>query len=139
MTRFVFVYGTLKRGLHNAHYLAGQRFAGEARTEPVYRMVDCGGYPGMFPVAEGGRSIVGEVWEVTESCLKKLDLLEDIARGEYERVAVRLLPPRGGVPSDVAVEGYVYLRETSFLRDAGENWRDTPKTKVGLAEREMEE
>ena len=131
MSLLVFVYGTLKRGLNNSHYLAGQRFVGEAHTQPVYRMVDCGGYPGMFSVAENRLSIAGEIWEVTERCLARLDLLEDVAGGEYERVMVSLLPPY----ADGSVQGYLYLRDPSFLRDAGDNWMDTSATPLGLASR----
>jgi gamma-glutamylcyclotransferase (GGCT)/AIG2-like uncharacterized protein YtfP len=131
MSHQVFVYGTLKRGLSNSFYLSGQRFIGEARTLPIYRMVDCGGYPGMYAAAENGLSIIGEIWEVTDECLAQLDLLEDIVGGEYTRVKMQLLPPH-----DVQViEGYLYLRDVSRFKDAGDNWRDTPQTRSGLAGR----
>jgi len=135
MSLLVFVYGTLKRGLHNAHYLAGQKFVAEARTQPVYRMVDCGGYPGMYPVAENGLNIAGEIWEVSEACLAKLDLLEDVAGGEYERTLVQLLPPH----ADLGVQGYLYRWRNPTQRDAGDNWADTPVTRPGLAAREKSE
>jgi gamma-glutamylcyclotransferase (GGCT)/AIG2-like uncharacterized protein YtfP len=118
MSLQIFVYGTLKRGLSNAFYLAGQRFIAEAKTWPVYRMVDCGGYPGMYPVKENGVSIEGEIWEVRENCLAELDLLEDLVGGEYERVAVQLEPPY----DKDGVLGYLYLRDASSLPDAGSNW-----------------
>ena len=118
MSLQVFVYGTLKRGLSNSFYLTGQRFMGEARTQPVYRMVNCGGYPGMYPVKENGLGIEGEIWEVDEKCLAELDLLEDVVGGEYERVVVRLEAPH----ERAEVQGYLYLRKTSGLPDAGSNW-----------------
>jgi len=37
MTR-IFVYGTLKRGGRNHHFMAGQQFVGEARTAPGYTL-----------------------------------------------------------------------------------------------------
>jgi gamma-glutamylcyclotransferase (GGCT)/AIG2-like uncharacterized protein YtfP len=131
MSQQVFVYGTLKRGLSNSFYLSGQRFIGEVRTRPVYRMVDCGGYPGMYAVPENGLSIAGEIWEVTDECLAQLDLLEDVIGGEYTRVKVQLLPPY----DSQEIEGYLFLRDTSVLKDAGDNWRDTPQTPTGLAGR----
>jgi gamma-glutamylaminecyclotransferase len=120
MSERIFVYGTLKRGLSNHRYLAGQRFLGEARTAPVYRMVDCGGYPGMFSVSENGVSVCGEVWEVDESCRAKLDVLEDVARGLYALEPVELLAPF----EDEAVKTYVYLWPVLGLRDAGEDWTE---------------
>jgi gamma-glutamylcyclotransferase (GGCT)/AIG2-like uncharacterized protein YtfP len=135
MSLLVFVYGTLKRGLHNAHYLAGQKFISEARTQPLYRMVDCGGYPGMYRVTESGLTIHGEIWDISEECLAKLDLLEDVAGGEYERIVVQLLPPY----ADLGVQGYLYCWRNPTQRDAGDNWGDTSITRSGLAAREKSE
>lgn len=118
MKHRVFAYGTLKRGQGNHHLLAGQDFLGSGRTEPVYRLWDLGGYPGMVRAAEGGQSIAGEVWEVDEPCLRQLDELEDVAGGEYERTAIRLLPPH----ADLGVEGYLLLRSVAGCRDAGSSW-----------------
>jgi gamma-glutamylaminecyclotransferase len=120
MSERIFVYGTLKRGLSNHRYLAGQRFVGEARTEPVYRMVDCGGYPGMFPVEKDGVSVRGEVWEVDDQCRRQLDVLEDVAVGLYALEAAILMAPFDG--GDVLT--YVYLWPVAGKPDAGEVWRD---------------
>ncbi len=117
MIHQIFVYGTLKRGLNNSFYLSGQRFIAEAKTQPVYRMVDCGGYPGMYLVKENGVSVEGEIWEVDEKCLAQLDLLEDVIGGEYERVVIALASH-----GEAEVQGYLYLRETSLLPDVGSNW-----------------
>jgi len=114
----IFVYGTLKRGRSYSRYMAGQDFMGEARTEPCYKMVDCGGYPGMFPVVENGVSIRGEVWEVDESCRARLDVLEDVAGGEYELRRVRLVEPFDAEE----VLTYFLLRADGSMPDAGTNW-----------------
>lgn len=119
--RRLFVYGTLKRGLSNHSYLAGQAFVGKARTSPVYRMFDLGGYPGMVRVGAGGAGIEGEIWEVDDACLRSLDVLEDVAGGEYERVIVELEPPFVGQD----VEGYLFLREVTGRREAGTVWGAT--------------
>ena len=112
MTR-IFVYGTLKRGCKNHHWLAGQRFIAEARTQPIYRLYDMGGYPGMIR-ADNGVAVEGEIWEVDAGGLARLDVLEDIEGGEYERVLLELEGDR--------VEGYLYLRDVSGRPDAGTNW-----------------
>ncbi len=116
----IFVYGTLKRGCSNHHWLAGQQFIGEARTQPAFRMHDLGGFPGMMRPASDGLSIEGEVWDVDPECLARLDVLEGIAIGEYERVPVHLLPP---FDRD-SVQVYLWLLPVDGKSDAGTCWRE---------------
>lgn len=118
MKQRIFIYGTLKRGDCNARFMVDQDFIGEACSEPRYRMVDCGGYPGMFPVDENGVSIHGEVWDVDELCRARLDVLEDVAGGEYEAAPISLLAPFNGQE----VITYVFLRPAKNMPDAGTKW-----------------
>ncbi len=113
----IFVYGTLKRGGENHGWIDKQRFIAEARTLPQYRLFDLGGYPGMVH-AQDGVSIQGEVWEVDEVGLTRLDVLEDTEGGEYERVIVRL----EGEFTTQRVEGYIYLRRIEGRREVGACW-----------------
>jgi gamma-glutamylcyclotransferase (GGCT)/AIG2-like uncharacterized protein YtfP len=113
----VFVYGTLKRGGVNHAWLEAQQFVAEARTVPAYRMFDLGGYPGMVRSTDG-ISIQGEIWSVDEAGLARLDVLEDTAGGEYERVVV----PLEGEQATLRVEGYIYLRTVAGKRDVGACW-----------------
>ena len=119
MKQRIFVYGTLKRGSRYSRYMIGQDFIGEARTEPRFHLVDCGGYPGMFPVEHDGRSIHGEVWDVDEKCRAALDVLEDVAGGEYAFVQIPLLAPFDWE----IIHGYIHLRASKELPDAGTNWK----------------
>src|SRR5216683_3259005 len=74
----VFVYGTLKGGIHNHRLLAHAKFIGHAITDQAYRMV-AGGFP---IVLEGGDyAVKGEVYEVDDAMLERLDQLEGY-RGE---------------------------------------------------------
>jgi gamma-glutamylcyclotransferase (GGCT)/AIG2-like uncharacterized protein YtfP len=116
----IFVYGTLKRGLSNSHFMAGQTFVGEAQTQPVYRLVDLGEYPGMIPVESEGLSIKGEIWEVDELCKAALDVLEGVAEGMYELVPAKLLPPY----DDLGVTTYLYRWPHAGQPDAGEEWTE---------------
>ena len=120
--RLVFVYGSLKRGLSNEHWLAGQEFVAEAVTEPGYRMYDWGGYPGLVETGspDNGLAIHGEVWRVDDRCLAALDRLEDVDQGLYHRGLVRLQPPF----TDVPVETYYFSRSVAGLRDGGVDWRE---------------
>jgi gamma-glutamylaminecyclotransferase len=111
----VFVYGTLKRGGNNHRYLAGQKFVGEARTPPGFRLFDLGEYPGMVAYADDRAGVSGEVWAVDAGCLARLDVLEGLAEGLYRREPVPLLPPF----ADRKVESYLYARPVEGLRDIG--------------------
>ena len=77
MTR-VFVYGTLKQGGSNHHYLAGQQFLGEGLTTPGYTLYSLGDYPGMVRAPGDQAGVAGEVWNLDAACLAKLDWLEGV-------------------------------------------------------------
>lgn len=72
----IFTYGTLKRGQCRNHVVASHTFCGEATTKPNYRLYTQGSYPCLKKVEGLGESIPGEVWEIDEECLKKLDRIE---------------------------------------------------------------
>ena len=113
----VFVYGSLKRGFCNHYFLRGQGFLGEARTQPVYRLLSFSAYPGMIE-ADKGSSIRGEVWEVDAACKEALDQLEGVNRGHYNCVTARLLAPFDKLP----ILTYLYARDAADWPDAGDNW-----------------
>jgi gamma-glutamylcyclotransferase (GGCT)/AIG2-like uncharacterized protein YtfP len=79
---------------------------------------DLGGYPGMVRAANDGLSIEGEIWEIDDTCLQRLDQLEDIDGGEYERTLIELASPF----ENAKIEGYLYLRSVSGRPDAGRVW-----------------
>lgn len=87
----VFVYGTLRRGFHNHHYLEDLPYLGAASTTiEKYEMRDAAG--GSFPVVferkmkDGKRKnpvagrIIGEVYAVDPRTMLSLDRLEDNGR-----------------------------------------------------------
>ena len=84
MKHRLFVYGTLKRGQGRSALLAGQTFLGEARTEPHYRLYSNGAFPCLVE-AEDGVSIQGELWKVDDACLVRLDAVEGVDGGLFER------------------------------------------------------
>ncbi len=114
----LFVYGTLKRGHCRAPMLTGQRFLGAARTMPIYRLVNCGTYPGLIrATAPHGLAVKGELWTVDPTCLARLDEEEGVDQALYERVAVDI----ASQPA-LHVEAYLYLRDTASLADCGDCW-----------------
>lgn len=119
MSTRLFVYGTLKSGLSNHGWMRGQTFLGRAVTAPRYRMHDLGGYPGMVETGVGV-PIEGEVWEVDAACLRRLDVLEGVAEGEYALTPIEL----DGEWQGRGVMGYLYLKPVTGRRDAGTCWEE---------------
>mgnify|MGYP005853496633 CR=1 FL=1 len=75
MSCLVFVYGTLRRGFSNHHFMRGARFLGGAATRERYAMYveDC---PYLVQ-EEALYQVAGEVHEVSEAMLLTLDALEE--------------------------------------------------------------
>lgn len=87
-TPLVAVYGTLKRGLRNHHWLRGADFLGED-TLTTATLYDLGPFPGAKP--EPSRGIAVEVFRITARQLAGLDRLEDYRvrspqQGDFDRV-----------------------------------------------------
>lgn len=77
----VFVYGTLKVGYGN-HYLIGENPLSVARGEAVsddanFAMTNIG-FPYLITVQTGGFLAKGELYQVDDSCLARLDRLEGV-------------------------------------------------------------
>ncbi len=117
-TVLLFVYGSLKRGLRLHSYLETQNFLAEAVTEPSYRLFNCGDYPGLVKVSTKGVSVKGEVFEVSQACLSRLDVVEAVDEGLYVREQIHLAAPTWNLP----VEAYFYARSVVGLPDCGSRW-----------------
>jgi gamma-glutamylaminecyclotransferase len=96
MTFLLFVYGTLMRDGPRHPALAGQRFLGEARTEPRYALLDLGEYPGLVRREPGGRAVAGELYEVEGGLRAGLDEIEG-APGLFRLGPVALVGRAGPV------------------------------------------
>ncbi|MEX0732767.1 MAG: gamma-glutamylcyclotransferase family protein [Aquisalimonadaceae bacterium] len=108
----VFVYGSLRRGGTNHRFLKGGRLLGGHRTEPHFRMLNLGRFPGV--VQPGTTAIIGEVYGVNRRVLAALDVLEDYPRS-YTRS--RIATPWG----DAWI--YLYLAgRQRFPEIAGGDW-----------------
>lgn len=71
----IFVYGRMRRGEENHHFLSNASFVADAETAACFDLVDLGGLPGLI---EGGSSSVqGEIYSVNASLLSMIDELED--------------------------------------------------------------
>lgn len=81
------VYGTLKRGQSNHHFLSAARFVGHCRLNQI-TLFDTGPYPGAKLRPSEGVEV--EVYDVTTALFAQLDELEDYnpkarSAGEYDR------------------------------------------------------
>lgn len=72
MTYTVFVYGSLMRDFGNHRLLKDSVFIGEAHMQGL-ELYSLGGFPG---AVDGDGSIYGEMYEVDEPTLARLDMLE---------------------------------------------------------------
>ena len=118
--KLLFVYGTLKRGCSNHHFLTDQEFLGEARTTPGFRLYELGGHPGMVAKKGDRDGVTGEIWAVDAAALVRLDGLEGLDEGIYRRDVVPLLAPF----ADQGIEGYIYNRSVKNRRDLGSEWTE---------------
>ncbi|MCL0067851.1 gamma-glutamylcyclotransferase [Peptococcaceae bacterium] len=75
MLEKVFVYGTLMKNRSNHHLLENQKFIGTAIAEGIALYNVIPHYPGA--VRKPNSKVLGEVYEVDEVTLLKLDELED--------------------------------------------------------------
>lgn len=76
--KLLFVYGTLKQGKHNHHFLEHQRYVGHAHTRyHNYRLVVCQ-LPFLVRVATGcGESIHGELYSVSDKVFRHIEAIEE--------------------------------------------------------------
>ena len=75
----VFVYGSLREGLHNHPLLEDSQKVGEFRFELPFSMYSLGGFPALVP-DEVPNLITGEVYEIDQPTFERLDRLEGYPR-----------------------------------------------------------
>jgi hypothetical protein len=109
----MFLNGTAMWGQkdHGAH--AGSSFVGPARTAARYRFIAVRDeFPGLLPVAVGGRPIDGELYDIPDAILRDRLLPSEPAELEFgaieladgESVAAMLLVPTRLDPGDKVVD-----------------------------------
>ena len=113
----VFTYGTLMTDQPNNFLLDDAKNMGRATLIGSYEMVNCGWFPGVYDVADGG-NVFGELYRIDDEILKRLDRLE----GEgvlYRRVMRRVVTANG-----CTATAWVYLLIDSegFPKIIEKNW-----------------
>lgn len=107
----VLVYGSLKRGFANHHWLSGAQWLGEGVMHGL-ALFDLGPFPMAVPSADGA-VLHGELYRVDREQLARLDLLEGTPR-LYERW---LHPLAGGGQAWVYVGHPAQVRHSARLSD----------------------
>uniref|UniRef100_A0A2M4AQA8 Gamma-glutamylcyclotransferase family protein n=1 Tax=Anopheles triannulatus TaxID=58253 RepID=A0A2M4AQA8_9DIPT len=114
--RRVFVYGTLKQGEPNHHWLTDvangkASFVGRGTTVTRYPLVIGSRYniPFLLDVPGRGHQVRGEIYDIDDRMLARLDVLEDYPR-LYERrpEAIQSAEKGGGGTAEV-VSCWIYL------------------------------
>ena len=85
----LFLNGEGMRGGRVHPSIAHYTFLGEARTAPRYRFYACeGGFPALWPVAEGGVSVPGELYALPLEAVR--DEFMPVEPPELELVVIEL-------------------------------------------------
>ncbi len=85
----MFVNGQALSGGSLNDALAGATFLGPAATAPAYRFYSVRDeFPGLHPVVEGGRSVPGELYELTYAALREQLLPREPAELELGVIAM---------------------------------------------------
>jgi len=89
----VFVYGSLLSGMGNHRLLLESKKLGVSHSPEGFGMIDLGYFPGVVKIDRPGSRVIGEVYEVNDETLTRLDRLEgynhtDGTRGLYNRLEI---------------------------------------------------
>ncbi|KAL6501026.1 hypothetical protein OROHE_025223 [Orobanche hederae] len=118
----IFTYGTLKQGFSNHALLQDMMDAGDAtflgscRTLHKHPLV-CGPYrvPFLLNLPGRGHRVSGEIYAVSPAALSKMDELEGISRGHYERLPIEIeMESREDASSSVVVAAEAYYAHRSY-------------------------
>jgi gamma-glutamylaminecyclotransferase len=112
----VFVYGTLKQGHRNAHVNAGVRVPGEFVTVerfPLY-VIGPNHLPWLVASPGQGEHVVGQLYEVDDAALARMDALERITEPDWYSRAEIALRPRADAQAP-AQRAWVYFGSATRL------------------------
>jgi gamma-glutamylcyclotransferase (GGCT)/AIG2-like uncharacterized protein YtfP len=103
----IFVYGTLRRTDVRNSVLDNSKFLGNYQSIPKYTMYNLGAFPCI--VFGGKTSIIGEVYEVDDYTLDRLDMIEGHPNF-YTRMPIELLD-NNMRPSSVNAQAYFIVND----------------------------
>ena len=112
----VFVYGTLRQGESRRGALEEATEISKSALLIGFKMYHLGGFPGITQLAEGerGKPVVGELYQIDEKTLSRLDMIEGHREEHpedsfYRRTMVHVVVPgKGGGRAGVPCWTYVF-------------------------------
>lgn len=123
MMSLLFVYGSLKEGFPNFHVNQGRRVPGEFATvqpHPLY-LLD-GRLPFMLPTPGVGLPVRGQLFEVSDAEMAKMDELERVGQpGGYARVALQVQPLQSAGDATTAITAFAYVQDEALLQRPGDH------------------
>ena len=132
MSKVLIVYGTLKQGFPNHTHISSERYLGIALTSPRYEMYRYGSYPALLIGGESPTAIHGELYEVGDSSLVRLDKLEGVDSNLFERKEIELaqatltrLPVTQSSYDSIAslkVDAYFFKKPVQGAANCGSFW-----------------
>jgi|13_taG_2_1085334.scaffolds.fasta_scaffold59985_2 gamma-glutamylcyclotransferase (GGCT)/AIG2-like uncharacterized protein YtfP len=78
----LFVYGTLMKGEANHSLMNGATYIGKFKTEDKWGLINLGHFPALVPHTI---AVEGELYEVDSEMLVRIDRLEGVDAGLYQR------------------------------------------------------
>jgi gamma-glutamylcyclotransferase (GGCT)/AIG2-like uncharacterized protein YtfP len=125
----VFVYGSLLKGMGNHPLLKDSKCIGTTISPEGFDMIDLGYFPGVLQNDESIGKVIGEVYEVDDDTLRRLDCLEGFDSNN----------PHNGMYNRITIEtelgnAYIYTynnrhgRISDFVPNG--DWRSYYKTKM---------
>ena len=133
----VFVYGTLKRGFPNHHYMDGATFLCMGRTLTAYPLVVGNQWfsPYLLPEPGTGHRVTGELWSVPETMMPALDELESVhLPNGYRRQLIEVEPEIGGGHR----MAWAYFRERQHVSVVHTGYLDDYQDRRYVASRDRE-
>lgn len=115
----VFVYGTLMKGFRNNHYLEQAKYICDAKITG-YDLYKVSTYPGIVKSQDSAKIVYGELYEINDDILVKLDELEE--EGDlYIRIKEKIYNQQNNAIREAYI--YIYNKDISSLELIHNKWQ----------------
>lgn len=99
----LFVYGTLMKGESNNSFMNTAEYKGKYKTEDKWGLVNLGHFPALVPYSV---EVEGELYEVDTETLARIDRLEGVETGLYQRRTINIYDMETG--EHVEADTYIW-------------------------------
>lgn len=101
----LFVYGTLMKGEGNHILMGDAEFKGKFKTQGKWGLINIGNFPALVPYS---LEVEGELYEVDDEQLARIDRLEGVDAGMYQRRTINIYDMETG--EHVEADTYIWGR-----------------------------